>query len=419
MPAPVVEEAVAVGVSRADDPVDGAADRGRERAQRVVVDGAPPPRLGGETDEERGGVDRAVVAAPRRERTAAPVAPQLVQDPAGLLLGRRVVGAALQVGEGGQHAFGERAVERQRHPGGQQGVTAEEGHEPRSTRGDDRPIRVGPVDDPQGRQVGQGLVDGSRQARVEGDRRGHGASARQTARGSASPARAPKAAAGGGHAGRHGLHGDRDGDLLPTGDLQAPPRGAAGRVGLVRLGVHHDLGAVLFVEGRGEPPPTRGDALGARRRRGGRPAALHVEDVGEVGRELQLEPDGDGQGVRVAQGQLLDQAACQPPTADDQDLRDIGARTSGCVVLTAVLDGREDAGDDDGGHGCGGAGGQQLDPAARHRHAQPAQMAYVVVDQPMGGGDHVAGLVADREAAAVDGDEVVTPARGDGSCREV
>ena len=46
-------------------------------------------------------------------------------------------------------------------------------------------------------------------------------------------------------------------------------------------------------------------------------------------------------------------------------------------------------------------------------------MPDVVVHQAVRGGDHVTGLVADREAAAVDGDEVVAPARRDRACREV
>ena len=348
------------------------------------------------------------------------MAPQLVQDPAGLLLGRRVVVAALEVGEAGQHASGERAVERQRHPGGQEGVAAEEGHEPRGPGGDDRPVRVCPVDDAQRRQVGQCLVHGSGQARVEGD---HGGTAERQA--DSSRIGIPRASSAG-RSRSAGTPAETGCTVTETMTSSRPAmrrcHPAVPRCGSIWSGsrVHHDLGAVLLVVRASECPPCPASCRSARAvPSAGGPAALDVEDVGEVGRELQLEVHADRQRVRVAQRQLLDQAARQPPPADDQDLRNIVA-SDPCGLLPGVaVHGRDDAGDDDGGQRCGRAGGQQLDPTARHRHAQPAQVAQVVVHQAVGGGDHVAGLVADREAAAVDGDEVVTSADGDRACREV
>ena len=230
----VVDEAVPVGVAGSGDPVDGAADGRRQALERRLVDRPPPPRLGGQADEERGGVDGAVVAAPGRERAAAAVPAQLVEDPTGLLLRGRVVLAALEVGEAGQHPSGEGAVEGQGHPRGQQRVASEERHEPRRTGSHDRPFGVLPVDDAQGGQVGQRLVDRGGQPRVEGDHRRD----RRTPRGQVPDRHAAGQPRGAlevcGYAGRHRLHLDGDGELVVAADAQTPARGAGGRVGLVR-----------------------------------------------------------------------------------------------------------------------------------------------------------------------------------------
>ena len=131
----------------------------------------------------------------------------------------------------------------------------------------------------------------------------------------------------GGHAGRDRLHGDGDLDLVPArrcagatlryrGAGRPRPAPAAARP---RCGPARRAASAASTDPASRPRP------GARPRRWH--AALDVEDVGEVGGDLQLEVHADGQRVRVAQGQLLDQAARQPPAADHQDLRDV-ARTA-------------------------------------------------------------------------------------------
>ena len=60
---------------------------------------------------------------------------------------------ALQRGQRLQRADGEGDVQRQRHPGGEQAVAAEQRHEPGRTGGDEGPPRVGRVDDAQRFQV--------------------------------------------------------------------------------------------------------------------------------------------------------------------------------------------------------------------------------------------------------------------------
>ena len=96
----VVDEAVAVAVAGADHPVDRPIHRRRQLFELRRRERTPPPRLRRQHDEQRRGVDRAVVALAGRERPSAAVPAELVEDLAGLLLGRRVVDGALQLGQG-------------------------------------------------------------------------------------------------------------------------------------------------------------------------------------------------------------------------------------------------------------------------------------------------------------------------------
>ena len=294
------------------------------RPRRVgLVDRAPPPRLGRQSDEERRRVDRAVVPAAGGEGAAASVPAQLVQDPARLLLGRRVVLAALEVRQAGQDPSGEGAVEGQGHPGGQQRVATEQRHEPRCPGGHDGAVRVLTVDDAQGGQVGQGLVDRGGQAGVERDHGRYGRAPGLEVPDRHSPGQLGRTLELGGHAGRDGLHGDDDLDLVPSRRCvrrqPAVPRSRSTSSG---SGCSTTSVRSWSSCGRAQRPPARrvGLRLGRLLVAG---AALDVEDVREVGGDLQLEVHADGQRVRVAQGQLLDQAAREPPAADHQDLRDV------------------------------------------------------------------------------------------------
>ena len=64
--------------------------------------------------------------------------PQLVQDPAGLLLGQRIDPPALYPGQRLQRAERQADVERQGHPAGEQAVAPEQGHEPGRAGRDER-----------------------------------------------------------------------------------------------------------------------------------------------------------------------------------------------------------------------------------------------------------------------------------------
>ena len=157
-------------------------------------------------------------------------------------------------------------------------------------------------------------------------------------------------------------------------------------VDLVRLRLQHHLGAVLVVvraSAASTVPASPASGLAGSVVAG---AALHVEDVGEVGGDLQLEVHADGQRVRVAQGQLLDQAAREPPAADHQDLGHVAPHGVAGVTgvsgrpSTAVTTRETTTAE----NGRGRAGGQQLGPSAGDGHPQPAQVAQVVVDQTLG-----------------------------------
>ncbi len=106
----VLDEAVAVGVRRAVDPGERALDRRPQLAHEGAVAGA----LGvaaGQHDEQRRGIDAAVVEAERHLAEVGHLAAaHLVQDLAGAGIGLGVLDAALVGGEPAQHALGERGV---------------------------------------------------------------------------------------------------------------------------------------------------------------------------------------------------------------------------------------------------------------------------------------------------------------------
>ena len=96
----VVDESVAVGVAALDQPAERGTDGGCQLGEIAPVEGTPPPGLGGEANEQRRRVDRAVVPVAFGERPAPATTSQLVEDLARLLLGSRDVLSALQLGEG-------------------------------------------------------------------------------------------------------------------------------------------------------------------------------------------------------------------------------------------------------------------------------------------------------------------------------
>ena len=106
-----LHEAVAVQVAELVDPAQRPAQRGLELAHEVVV-GGPAPGLGEQHQEERRGIDRAVVA--REPDLGRAPAPQLVDDLAWLGVDARVVVLGLQVGEHAQRGVRELGPEDER-----------------------------------------------------------------------------------------------------------------------------------------------------------------------------------------------------------------------------------------------------------------------------------------------------------------
>ena len=133
--APVLDEAVPVRVAIAVDPLERA-QRGLAQPQRHRVVVGPAPSLGEEHEEQRRRVDRAVVA--REPGVGCAPAPHLVDDLSRLGIDRRVVLERLQLGERVERADGELGPEQQRLERGDRRVAAEDGHEPRHARGEER-----------------------------------------------------------------------------------------------------------------------------------------------------------------------------------------------------------------------------------------------------------------------------------------
>ena len=195
----VLDVAVAVPVAEVLDPGEGAVGVGQQAGQ-LLGRQPPPGQLAEQHDEQRRGVDRAVVgrATLQGERVRA-VEAGLVHDPAGLLLGPGVDVLALEVGQRLEHAEGQRGIDRQRHQRGPERVAPEQGHEPRSAGGHDGEAPPGGVEQAQRREVGQRALVRPRQGRVVGVQGGSvldplglagcGVAVRSTARATARPTR--------------------------------------------------------------------------------------------------------------------------------------------------------------------------------------------------------------------------------------
>ena len=215
---------------------------------------------------------------------------------------------ALEVREAGQHPGRQRTVEGQRHPRRQQGVAAEERHEPRRPGRDHGPFRVILVDDAQGSQVGDRLIERGRDPRRQAT---PPAARRSPVRQIADSHRSGELRGRfqvGGHAGRHGLHGYRHPRLGSSVHSEAP--GARPAVMSASSGGGSRKTRVESVSSAASARSTW--RIRSRPRQGPRcrtGAGFDVEHMREVGSEFELDRHGDRLGVRVPEGQLLDQAA--------------------------------------------------------------------------------------------------------------
>ena len=169
----VLHIAVAVHVAEALDPVEGPLGVREELLHRLAGQ-APASQFAEEHDEQRGGVGRAVVDAPPAERERRRLAEaHLVQDPARLLVAAGIDVLALEAGQRLEDAEGEVGVDQQGHPGGDEGVPTEDGHEPGSSGGHDHPFGEVRIEDAQRPQVLGAAGEDVAQAFVIGFHLGH------------------------------------------------------------------------------------------------------------------------------------------------------------------------------------------------------------------------------------------------------
>ncbi len=171
-----LDEAVAVAVG-ALDPVERPDRVAAKLVDQGVVAG-PAPVLGEQNEEERRRVDGSVVAAEPAFRRLA--APQLVHDLAGLGVDGGIVFDGLERGEAAQPGARELRAQRQRLEARDQGVAAEDRHEPRQAGRDQLSARA--EGHPQGGDIDNRLTVAPlelRPARLE--RRETGAPPRQRA----------------------------------------------------------------------------------------------------------------------------------------------------------------------------------------------------------------------------------------------
>ena len=126
----------------------------------------PAVRLRGEHDEQRRGVDRAVVAPALGERVRAALPPEFVEDLAGSSSDSGRVVVPCRLASTVEHAHRQVRYERERHPGGQDRVAPEQRHEPRRAGRDHDVGGVRGVEDAQRGEVGEGPVERAGQAFV-------------------------------------------------------------------------------------------------------------------------------------------------------------------------------------------------------------------------------------------------------------
>ena len=279
----IVDQAVAVAVAVVAHPVGGGDQVRPQPADQGVVAGAADVGAG-QGDEQAGGVDPAVVEAERHLAQCAHLAAaRLVHDLAGLAVLEGAGLGRLAHGQIGQDPFGQRRVEPQHLPGRDDAVASERRREPGRAR-----VRVRARRQIGGQQgdVGARLV----QPVVE-------PGAARAANGGAAPPLGPHrqprldrvqppAAAVRRLAGVHAAF-DEQIQFLAFGqaehELRAGPGQAGGRLGEGQAAAPLHPVQTLVAEGDAAPVGGRGldrAALGSGR-------AADLEDVGEIGREVE------------------------------------------------------------------------------------------------------------------------------------
>jgi hypothetical protein len=313
----VFDEPVAVGVAVPLHPLQSAVGV-RQQVPGEVAAAAPPPQLTQQHDEQRGGVGGPVVgAAAAQGQGGGRAEPDLVQDPTRFFFGGRIDGVALAVGQGLQRARGQAVVPGQQHPGGEQRVAPEQGHEPGSPGGHHGPVRVSGVEDAQRPDVLDAAVQHRGQVWVgRGDPGGgappvpepagrHGVLHRLAAR-VVQPHRDPVAD-------WHHFHGGQP--FAPRRDHGTPGQGPWSNRGIAVTADQEPVAALLpaSVEDQRRVRSDRPDRVGWLCEPG-----LDLEQVGEVSVRRKRDRHGRRQPRRVVDGDVLAQAVADVAVPDDQ-----------------------------------------------------------------------------------------------------
>jgi hypothetical protein len=241
-----------------------------------------------------------------------------VHDPARLFLGDEVDLATLQFGKRLEHAHRQRRIDWQRHVRTDQRVTAEQGHVPRRSGGNDRSVTAGGVVQAQRGDVFDRAVVCRAQlpigaAQLGNRRQPTFVSLRRVRQvGVMVPAFDPRAAEGNGEIELQHAH-------AVALDVDAPQESV--RRHLHRRPVDAELGLAMNVA---EPPSEQQAVLLDLQRVlafAARPPFLDGEDVGKVGRNLQFDNCRDRRRRRVAQLDLFVPYRSQLAPAHDQNSR--------------------------------------------------------------------------------------------------
>ena len=365
---------------------------------------APAPHLPQQHHEQRRGVGRAVVDAPAAERQGGGVAEaHLVEDPTGLLVVAGVDVGALEPGQGLEHAAGQVGIDQQGHPGGEQGVAPEHGHEPRRTGRHHHPLGKVGIEDPQRAEVLGAAGDHLLQPRVVGLDLGHLAAPLGQALARASPGRP---------VGRTGTWGrrrpvddradlDAGRPLAPGGhdDLEGGQVGGGGRV-LVEPDLHPPGHPAPAVGVRDHGPLDRQAAAGPTRV--GRPCPVRRPRIRTASRGSPMVDSSPVAGPSPTRPSLTANRSAKSASDEHLDGAEgglVGEVAEGEVLAHALAHVagpehhqggvgppgcRQAARHEGGGEGIVGDGGQRLGPGPVDQHLEPGEDAGVPEEEALG-----------------------------------
>ncbi len=386
----ILDVAITVTITELVDPLQRAVG-GRQQRVDLLASIAPALELTEQHDEQRRRIDAPVVDAPAAERQLGGLAEaHLVEDPPGLLLGDRVHVDALVTRQGLERAEREIGVDHHRHPRREQAVAAEEGHEPRRARGHDRAIGMLGIEEPERGEVLVRTVEEGAEPFVLGGDRGQAPQPRLEARDGRRPLDRTAAQV----TRRH---------LLPVDDrreLQAHrPVGRGRHEELEARVTRRQRRGLREVEVRAPAevatPVRPGEAVavdvGAQVADLLDAAFLHLEQVGEVGADGELERAERRLEAVIADGDVFPHAPAHVAVTEDHE------------PGVGFTDTRLRAQHERGAERVGGGRRQRLGPLAVHPEAELGEEARVTEEDAVGeASEHVARRRGDRERGSLD-----------------